>query len=236
MINIAICDDDSSFIATLKTLLNRYAEERQLDLHVLEFRDGTELLNSYNTALDLIFLDIQMDKMDGLETAGKIRMVDSGVSIIFLTSMIQYALEGYQYNATNYIIKPMKYVRLKAEMDRWMQSYRPDRKPFLLVANDTGKYKVFIQDIYYIETFNRNLMIHSSTENILSYKKMKELEKELEKHRFIRCHSGFLVNLFYVKRVEKLELELTNGDKIPISQPKRKFVMEKLADYWGDRL
>lgn len=236
MINIAICDDDSSFIATLKTLLNRYAEERQLDLHVLEFRDGTELLNSYNTALDLIFLDIQMDKMDGLETAGKIRMMDSGVSIIFLTSMIQYALEGYQYNATNYIIKPMKYVRLKAEMDRWMQSYRPEGKPFLLVANDTGKYKVFIQDIYYIETFNRNLMIYSSTENILSYKKMKELEKELEKHRFIRCHSGFLVNLFYVKRVEKLELELTNGDKIPISQPKRKFVMEKLADYWGDRL
>lgn len=236
MINIAICDDEPSFITTLRTFLNQYAEERQLNMNILEFRDGTELLNSYNTALDLIFLDIQMDKMDGLEAAGKIRMMDSGVSIIFLTSMIQYALEGYKYNATNYIIKPIKYVRLKAEMDRWMQSYRPDGKPFLLVANDTGKYKVFMQDIYYIETFNRNLMIHSSTENILSYKKMKELEKELEEHRFIRCHSGFLVNLFYVKRVGKLELELTNGDKIPISQPKRKFVMEKLADYWGDRL
>lgn len=71
---------------------------------------------------------------------------------------------------------------------------------------------------------------------IISYKKMRELEAELEEAHFLRCHSSYLVNRSFVKRVGKLELELMNGEKLPISQPKRKFVMEKLADYWGDRL
>ena len=88
----------------------------------------------------------------------------------------------------------------------------------------------------YLETYNRNVKMHTDGGEIISYKKMKELEEELKDAHFIRCHSGYLVNPFFVKRVGKLEITLTDGEIIPISQPKRKMVMEKLTDYWGDRL
>jgi len=236
MYHIAICDDEEKFVAKLQTLLNRYAAEKRLEIRVSTFKDGLELIENYPMDIDLTFLDIQMDRMNGLQAADEIRKMDENVSIIFLTSLTRYALEGYKYNATNYIIKPIKYVRLKSEMDKWLAQNKKKENAYILVENDTGKYKVFLNSLSYIETFNRNLMLHTDNDNIVSYRKMKDMESELEEHSFVRCHTGFLVNLFFVKRIEKLEIELINGERIPISQQKRKLVMEKLAQYWGDRL
>ena len=117
MYHIAICDDEIEFVSELKDLLKRYSGETGIELMIAEYRNGQELIENYDTTTDLIFLDIQMNKMDGLTAAGKIRELDEEVSIIFLTSLKQYALEGYQYQAVNYIVKPMKYIRLKTEMN-----------------------------------------------------------------------------------------------------------------------
>ena len=86
--------------------------------------DGLELIERYDPTIDLIFLDIQMRRIDGLQAAKKIRKLDAKVGIIFLTAMTEYSLEGYQYQAADYIIKPLKYVRLKAEMDRFLKRLR----------------------------------------------------------------------------------------------------------------
>ncbi|MDO4338468.1 MAG: LytTR family DNA-binding domain-containing protein [Eubacteriales bacterium] len=160
------------------------------------------------------------------------------VGIIFLTTLTQYGLEGYKYQATNYIIKPMKYVRLKAEMDQWLKKHRKDDSPAMMVSNDTGRYKVFLKSLRYVETFNRNLLLHTEQENIICYKSMKEMEHELQDKGFVRCHTSYIVNLYYVKnvKVKNLEIELITGETIPISQPKRKAFMEQLAEYMGDQL
>lgn len=121
-------------------------------------------------------------------------------------------------------------------MDRWLESYRREDKKYILVNNEDGCHRVDLSTLHYLETYNRNVKLHTDSGDIISYKKMKELEAELKEAHFIRCHSGYLVNLFYVKRVGKLEITLTDGEVIPISQPKRKAVMKELADYWGDRL
>jgi DNA-binding LytR/AlgR family response regulator len=225
-----------SFVTDLKTLIERYSSEHNLTIRTSTYMDGAELLASYPADVDLIFLDINMTTMNGLKTAEAIRKTDSHVSIIFLTSMANYALEGYKYNATNFVIKPIKYVRLKDELDRWQRNYRTEDTASVLITNDSGKYKVYLKDLRYIETFGRNLLVHTDRDNIVAYRKMKAFEDELNADSFIRCHSGFIVNLLHVKRVEKLEIELTNGERIPISQPKRKAVMSKLAEYWGGRL
>ena len=183
-----------------------------------------------------IFLDIQMRLVNGLRAAGRIRQMDEKVGIIFLTTLTQYGLEGYKYQATNYIIKPIKYVRLKAEMDQWLKKHRKDDSPAMVITNDTGRYKVFLKSLRYVETFNRNLLLHTEQENMICYKRMKEMEQALQGEGFIRCHTSYIVNLFYVKGVNKLELELITGEIIPISQPRRKEFMERLADYWGDML
>lgn len=195
-----------------------------------------DLIEKYDPSIDLIFLDIQMRLLDGLHTAERLRQMDENVGLIFLTTLTQYGLEGYKYQATNYIIKPLKYVRLKAELDRFLEHRKRDDTPSLVIANDTGKYKVPLKSIRFVETFNRNLMFHTEQKNIISYKSMKEAERELSDKGFVRCHTNYLVNLFYIKGVKKLDIELITGDHIPVSQPKRKEFMEKLTDYWGNFL
>ncbi len=236
MIHIAICDDQKDFVSYLIGLIQQYAEETKEEIKVTAYYDGMELIEKYDTSIDLIFLDIQMRMINGLQTASHIRQKDETVSIIFLTTLIQYGLEGYKYQAVNYIIKPIKYVRLKTELNGWLKKHKKEDSPYLVVLNDSGKYKVFLKSLRYIETFNRNLLLHTEQENIICYKTMKEMERELLDHGFKRCHTSYLVNLYYVKKVEKLEIELITGEWIPISQPKRKEFIEKLTEYWGDFL
>lgn len=236
MYNIGICDDEQDFARELEEMIRQYARESGMEIRTTLFLNGRELIEGNRLTLDLIFLDIQMDVMNGLEAAKRIRARDGKVGIIFLTSLTRYALAGYEYQAANYIIKPITYARLKRELDRWLESYRREDKKYILVNNEDGCHRVDLSTLHYLETYNRNVKLHTDSGDIISYKKMKELEAELKEAHFIRCHSGYLVNLFYVKRVGKLEITLTDGEVIPISQPKRKAVMKELADYWGDRL
>lgn len=236
MIHIAICDDEKDFVQHLTGLIEHYSEETGTQIKITPFYDGMDLIEKYDPSIDLIFLDIQMRLLDGLHTAERLRQMDENVGLIFLTTLTQYGLEGYKYQATNYIIKPLKYVRLKAELDRFLEHRKRDSAPSVVIANDSGKYKIPLKSIRFVETFNRNLMFHTEQENIISYKSMKEAERELSDKGFVRCHTSYLVNLFYIKGVKKLDIELITGDHIPVSQPKRKEFMEKLTDYWGNFL
>ncbi len=236
MLHIAICDDEADFVKHLTTLIQQYAAKTGEEIKITPYCDGMELIERYDTTLDLIFLDIQMRLLDGLHTAQRIRALDERVGIIFLTTLTQYGLEGYQYQAADYIIKPIKYVRLKAELNQWLKKHRQDDSPSIIVINDSGKYKIVLKSLRYVETFNRKLLLHTEQENIVSYKSMKEMEQELSQAGFARCHTSYLVNLFYVKGVQKLEITLITGERIPISQPKRKAFMEQLTRYWGERL
>ncbi len=236
MLHIAICDDEKDFVEHLTGLLLQYSRDTGREIKITAYFDGMELIEKYDTTIDLIFLDICMKMVNGLHAAERIRQMDENVGIIFLTTLTQYGLEGYKYQATNYIIKPLKYVRLKSEMDKFVRRRQKDETPSLVIANDTGKYKVSLKSIRYIETYNRNLMFHTENENIICYKSMKEVEKQLQDKSFVRCHTSYIVNLFYVKGIKKLDIELITGETIPVSQPKRKEFMERLADYWGDFL
>lgn len=238
MMHIAICDDEKDFVAYLTELLDRYASETGEEIKISAYYDGMDLIEKYDTTIDLIFLDIQMRMVNGLQTAEHIRRLDENVGIIFLTTLTRYGLEGYKYQAANYIIKPIKYVRLKAEMDSWRKKYQKRDSPSIVIANDTGRYKIFLKSLRFVETFNRNLLLHTEQENIICYKSMKEMERELQDKSFVRCHTSYLVNLYYVKnvKVKNLEMELITGEVLPISQPKRKEFMERLTEYLGEQL
>ena len=222
MFNIVICDDEIALIKDLKELLNRYAADTGREFCFFEFHDGIELLENYQPDFDLIFLDIKMEKLGGLKTAEEIRKTDSTVGLFFLT---------------NYLLKPMKYGRLKMELDRFFSRYPGREEGYLSFSNDNGKYKVLYKNLRYAETYKRNVLLHFDDQEQVIYKNMKEIASLLEAQRqFARCHASFMVNMAYVKSVENLEAVLTTGERVPISQPKRKEFMAKLADFWGDML
>ena len=237
MIKIAICDDEELFIKELKSCINRYMSETDKEIRIFEYHDGKELLQDYKTDLDLIFMDIKMEKLNGLKTAEEIRKIDNTVGIIFLTSLSQYVWKGYEYGAVNYLLKPIKYGRLKMELDRFFSRYKGKDDPHITFSNDNGKFKILYRDIKYIETYNHNVMIHYDEQEQVLYMNMKKTSALFEEQpEFCRCHASYIVNLSFVKSIEGLNVILTTGEKIPISQPKRKEFMEKMTNYWGDML
>lgn len=146
MLNIVICDDEDNLIVELKELLSRYGAETGREFCFFSFHDGTELLANYQPDFDLIFMDIKMEKLNGLKTAEEIRKTDSTVGLFFLTSLSQYVWKGYEYGAANYLLKPLKYARLKLELDRFFSRYQGKEEPYLSFANDAGKYKVLYRE------------------------------------------------------------------------------------------
>lgn len=237
MFKIAICDDEQELIIGLKQNLKRYADETDKTFCFFEFHDGTELLENYQPDFDLIFMDIKMERLNGLKTAEKIRKTDTTVGLFFLTSLSQYVWKGYEYGAINYLLKPMKYGRLKMELDRFFSRYQGREEPYISFSNDNGKFKILYKNLRYAETAKRNVLLHFENGEQIIYKSMKEIALLLETQRqFARCHASYIVNMAYVKSVENLEAVLTTGERVPISQPKRKEFMERLADYWGDML
>lgn len=236
MISIAICDDVSSITDNMELLLNRISEEIGEEIRVFKFNSGDALLENYKSNYDILFLDIKMPGLSGIETAERIRRKDNKVSVIFLTSLLNRALDGYNVQALNYIIKPMSYKRLKVELCNWRLKIRDRKEPFIVINNDSGSYKVILKSISYIETFNRNLLVHTENGNIICYQKLRDVEDELSPYGFSRCHSSFIVNLLYVEKIEKMDIQLFTGDRIPVSKTKKKPFMQSLAEYWGKQL
>lgn len=237
MFKIAICDDEDIFIQELKIHLNRYAAETDRDFCYFVYHDGSEFLKRYNAEYDLIFMDIRMERLNGLKTAEAIRQTDSSVGLIFLTSFREYVWKGYEYRAVNYMLKPVSYPVLQRELDRYFARYRNDKEPYLVFSNDSGRYKVLYKDICHAETCRRNVLLHFDGGRQVIYKNMKEVSGLLCQHpQFAQCHRSFIVNLSYIRSVEGLELLLTTGERIPVSQPKRKKFMQRLIEYMGDQL
>lgn len=238
MLHIAICDDEPVFIDHFTGLLAQYTTETGKIIKVSTYYDGLELIEKYDPSIDLIFLDIQMQLLNGLRTAEYIRQKDENVSIVFLTTLPQYSLEGYRYQAANYIIKPLQYVRLKDELDQWLKRHRSINDPSIVISNSTGCCRVSLRSLSYVETSGRKLLLHTEQGDMICCRSMKEMEQELCDKGFARCHTSCLVNLHYVKKAngKDLQVQLITGKTVPISQPKRKAFMETLANYWGDLL
>lgn len=233
MISIAVCDDAKIIVDNMETLLKKYSAEIGEEIRVSKFYLGDSLLDQYKSNYDIIFLDIKMPGLTGIQTAERIRKKDDKVTIIFLTSLIDNAIEGYKVQAANYIIKPLGYKRLKIELDNWQLKIRDKNEQYITIHNDSGNYKVLLKSIRYIETYNRNLLVHAGKENIICYRKLKDMESELAKYGFARCHSSFLLNMLYVEKIEKTDIQLFTGERIPVSKTKKKVFMENIAEYWG---
>lgn len=236
MVAVAVCDDSKKTVDSIKENIEAYGRNSQKEIRVFSYYSGEELLDSYKCNIDILFLDIRMPGMDGVSVAERIRQKDKKVIIIFVTSLVQYALDGYRVNASNYIIKPVSRKRLNMELKRWIGELGKKEEPFITIHNDGGDYKILLKSIRYIETYRRNLMVHTDKTDILCYWKLKDMEVKIGQYGFARSHASYLVNLFYVENIKKLDLMLATGEILPIGKSKKKAFMEQLGKYWGGKI
>ena len=228
MLLIGICDGDTAVRILLGDFIKRYREETGLTVQILAYDNGENLLHHYALDMDLIFLEIPLIGMSGIETAKKIRKLDANVGIVFLTSVMAHVFEAYDLRANNYLMKPLKYSRFLKEVEQARE--RRGQNRFFIEINDNGVYKIYTKTIRYIETEGQNTRIHTGLDKIISYKRMKTHDETLFEPYFVRCHTGFIVNLLYFEKFEQNDLILTTGEKIPVSRPRKKEVIGRIKD------
>ena len=230
MVRIAIVEDDPVFIEQLRKYLQQYGQENGICFQITTYTDGDEIVEKYKAEFDIILMDIQMEFMDGMSAAEEIRKVDEEVTIIFITNMPQFAIRGYRVSAMDYIVKPIGYYAFSQSIARALRHLhaRPDK--YLVIGVRSGRVKLAVSDIRYIEVFDHDLVFHTTRGNLETKGSMNAVEQELEGQPFFKCNKGCLVNLRFVDAVMGNDIQL-GEDRLQVSRSRKKGLMDALNDY-----
>ena len=235
MFTAAIVDDEKAQIDTLRNYLKRYfAEECSGEqLAVAEFRDGKELLDGYEPKYDVIFLDIEMNDVNGMATARAIRQKDARTVIIFVTRLANYAVKGYEVEAFDFIVKPVDYGRFCIKLKRALKHVEQNRERQIRIELPGGGLRwLTASQIRYAEIQNHSLTFHLEDETVRSWSSLKSVAAELENSGFAYCHRCYLVNLRYVTGIDKNTCML-GGEGLMISRYKKAEFVSALARFYG---
>ena len=229
---VAIVEDEVQSQEILKRCLDKYARAHNIIMESVVFKSGLDLVSEYAADYDVIFMDIMMSFMDGIETAKVLRKLDERVPLIFVTNMPKFAIKGYEVDALGFLIKPVSYADFAQKMDKVVTRLNKSEKQALCVKLDIGIAKVFISDIIYVKVDGRYVCLHTANGDLTMRKPLKEVEKILENYKFVRCDNSYLVNLSYVTSIGKNSATVAR-EEIPVSRAKRKKFTDALTIYLG---
>lgn len=218
---IAFCDDDSRLTDLLRSYAKAWASSTNTTLDCKDFNSSDEFLLSWTSPImfDVIFLDIKMKPLSGLELARVIRSISSQVSIVFITAYSEYALDGYSVDATSYLLKPVSQEVFFECMDRLVNKLTlTGRKPFFFESGGTT-IKLHYNEIIYFEARSHTIVVHTLTDKIKFRARISDLEQMLDhEDEFSRIHRSFIVNLTQIREMNKSEVLMENGDRLPVSR------------------
>lgn len=235
MIHIALVEDEAAEQEQLAQFIQRFAREEQVEIKLSVFNDGIGITSPFSSKYDIIFMDIQMQYLDGLSTAHKIRELDEEVILIFITNFAQYAIQGYSVGATNFVLKPISYFAFSEELKNALGKLEKKRKSTVLLQNEGGFQRINLNDILYIETLGRGLVLHTGEQVLRINDTLANLEKQLNDTRFFRCHRCYLVNLYYVDGLKENNI-LIHQVRLPLSRYKRKEFEDALMRVMGEMI
>lgn len=234
MIRIAIVEDEKSYVQTLEKYLKKYEEDYSVSFQIQAFYDGLDILTDYTAQYDIILMDIQLKHLDGMKTAEKIRQLDEDVAFIFITSTVEFAVQGYLVNALGYVVKPVTYLAFSQILKKAITYVLAKQtKNYLNIEVDGGFLRLDTSNIYYIESQRHYIMVHSGKGDFLTAGPMKKTETELSSKGFCKCHNAYLINLHHVTGIIKNNVLLSNGQELPISRAKKSVFMDALTNYIG---
>ncbi len=225
---VAVIDDEREERERMQSFLERFAEEFSRKIEVSQFTCGDELLREYSYDFDILIFDIDMPGTSGLDTAREIRKKDENVVILFVTNMAQYAINGYEVEAVDYIIKPVGYYDFSMKFQKAVSKAAQRRDRTFALETVDGTRKVRVSDIWYVEVLSHYLMYHTKEGCFKVRGSMKVHEAELAPYDLCRIHKSYLVNMAYVEEIRTGEAEV-GGDVLPVGRSyKEKFMQEYL--------
>lgn len=233
MIRIAICEDEVSQQIQIKQFLDKILNN--IEYEILMFNCGEELINNYPKDIDIFLLDIQMDKINGMDVARKIRKIDkNSVEIIFTTSVVEYIQEGYEVRAYRYLLKPIKFEELKKHILACIEEIQNKKDQYLIIEGKGEIYKIDINNITYVEVQKKDMIVHTVERDYEVKMSLEKIEKELSNYKFFRCHKSFLVNLNYIENIKQYVAILENGAEVSVSRHRFKEFKAEFLNILGE--
>ena len=230
---IALCDDEEVQQKLLEKYLEEWAGQYHIPLATALFPNAEAFLFAWedDKNYDLLILDIEMGKVNGMELAGNIRRQDEDIPILFVTGYDRYMAQGYEVAALQYLLKPLQKEKFFAIMDKLKQKEKPEEK--LLFQTDNGVISLAVSKIWYIEANAHQCILYTAEEEHVLHSSIGEMIKDLEKQpAFIRCHRSYLVNMQHIAALVKPELILDDKRRLPVSRSAEKRVNQAFIEFY----
>ena len=231
MLRIALTDDHQSARDDLRLTLEKYLIDPAESI-TYEFRTGATTVNwitAHPGEIDLLFLDIEMPGISGMEAAARIREADKDILLVFVTGYPDYVFDGYQTGALDYLIKPASDEKIRAILKRAREILYRKHEKYFIFHNQEGTYRMAMDRILYLYSDRRQVVLVTDRNECTFYAKLSDVEERLDQ-RFVRIHQRYLVNADHVDYIGHEELRI--GEKIiPISRSLRDQAVKRLAEH-----
>lgn len=236
MVNIVLCDDDKEILLEINRHILSYMEKTNVSAAIKTFTSGEVLAASVadTDRFDIYILDVEMPDMDGFAVAREVRRYQPNAVVIFITSHLEQAKEGYKVNALRYISKLELAEALPEALEEAFQALQQADKQCLLVQHYSNFTRILYQDIMYVRKSRRCVLITTTRQgDIQDNRGLKELFEEIGDPRFTFTERSCFINLDYARKIDGYWMELKNGERLPISRPMLPKVKEAIMNLWG---
>ena len=227
---IAVCDDSSLDRELFVALLHHYFVNKPISNEIIQYENGVDLLHDVEDDMwfDIVFLDIYMNDLLGIDVAHKLRSLGYRGHIIFLTATADFAVDSYEVEALGYLLKPQSFEKLSQVMDRAIRTMTTNT---YLVKNHSKIIRVPYHEVLYVESMNSKCIMHCcNDQSYVIYKRLTTIEHELNDKRFLRCHQSYLVNMDHIHQVDS-QFTLVTGDTVAIRQRDLKSIRQAVLHY-----
>ena len=217
MIHIAICDDEKHMSDQIRAMASDFFRKKNREIRLRTFLSGEKLLNDEGQ-IDILFLDIQMKGMDGLETARKLRAGQFRGFLIFITVLKEMVFQSFEVQAYDYLVKPVDEKQFGKTMERLYTSMQNIGENSLLVQKGYEGRIIREDEIVFCEVIDRKIYLNLASGEVVNYyERIENLETKLGSH-FFRCHRSYLINLKHLKGYKNGTACMDNGKEVPVSR------------------
>ena len=228
MIRIAIVEDELQASERLEHFLKCLEQERNEKFAITVLRNAEEFLEKNRQGFELVLMDIELPGMNGMEAAERMRKMDSEAVLVFVTNMAQYAVKGYEVNALDFIVKPVKYADFTFKMKRALYAVEGLMEHELVIPVSGGMRRISVSRLLYVEVNGHKVQYHLIDQVIETRSTLKQIEKQLSEYSFLRCNNCYLVNPRHVKWAQGHTVQV-GREELQISHPRKKSFLQGLG-------